>query len=96
MTITPETVARHELIGLQAAVVEATSPDYVGIAGEVVAETTQTVRLDAGDRVLTVPKNVATFEFELPGGQYATVEGDQLIARPARRTETGGTQWHSD
>lgn len=41
-------------------------------------------------RVRQVPKNGTTFEFRLPGGDdptYVTVEGDVLVARPARRTE---------
>lgn len=41
-----------------------------------------------------VPKAVATFEFELPSGDVVTVDGDRLVARPARRTErTGDSQW---
>jgi len=51
-------------------------------------------------REKTVPKAGATFEFELPAETDAdeaavvTVEGDRLVARPARRTErTGDSKW---
>ena len=97
MAITPETLARHELVGLPVRVVAADNPDLVGVAGDVVDETTNTLRVEAGGRTRVVPKAGATLEFELPDGRHATVEGARLVARPARRTETtGGSPWHSD
>lgn len=96
MPITPETITRHELNGLTVRVLESANPDLVGIEGRVVGETMNTLRV-AGDGVKTVPKPGATFEFELPNDEYVVVEGQRLVGRPARRTETaGGTQWHSD
>ena len=102
MPLTPETLPRHELIGLEVEVVSATNPDHVGIAGEVVLETTKTLgierRADGEARVSHVPKADATFEFRLPAGtgtvSVVTVEGERLVARPARRTEqTGDSKW---
>ena len=96
MPVAPETVARHELVGLSVRVVEADNPALVGIEGRVVDETTNTLRVEAADRVRTVPKAGATFAFELPDGARVRVDGARLVARPARRTETtGGSQWHS-
>ena len=101
---TPETLLAHELVGLRVRVVEARNEDLVGVAGSVVEETTNTLRIEGEDasegpdgRVRTVPKAGATFEFELPAGEYATVEGRRLVSRPARRTQnaTGGKTWHS-
>ncbi|MFB6270655.1 MAG: ribonuclease P protein component 1 [Halobacterium sp.] len=43
MTVTPETLPRHELNGLHVRVVESTDPSRVGIEGEVVRETTRTL-----------------------------------------------------
>jgi len=53
-----------------------------------------------------VPKAVATFEFRLDDcverrsttddsdAEYVTVDGERLVARPARRTErTGDSPW---
>jgi ribonuclease P protein subunit POP4 len=99
MPLTPATLSRHELIGLPVGVVEASNPSLVGIAGEVVMETTQTlsvegVRDDGHERVWQVPKADATFEFTLPDGDTVIVEGSRLVARPARRTErTGDSKW---
>ena len=95
MPLTPETLARHELVGLEVAVVAAANPDLVGIRGEVAMETMQTLTVTS-DRVQEwqVPKDGTTFEFRLPDGQRVTVEGSRLVARPARRTEqTGDSTW---
>jgi ribonuclease P protein subunit POP4 len=88
MPLTPETLPRHELIGLPVRVAAASNPDLVGIAGEVVMETTRTLsvegeagsaserRTESGsgvDRVLQVPKADATFEFDIPGGDTRVV-----------------------
>jgi len=97
MAVTPETLVRHELVGLDVEVVSASNPDLVGIDGTVVAETTQTLgieRADSESRVSQVPKAAATFAFDLPDGRTVTVAGERLLARPARRTEqTGDSQW---
>lgn len=96
MMASPETLPRAELIGLAVRVVE-DADDRAGIEGEVVRETTNTLGIETGDGERTVPKAEATFAFDLPRGEEVVVDGDRLIARPARRTETdGGTIWHSD
>ena len=126
MALTPETLPRHELVGLPVRVVGATDPGRVGTGGTVQRETERTlvVRTDSG--AVQVPKRGATFEFMLtdeaaegakpPGtaverssetagsaGQsggreaaaYVTVDGDVLLARPARRTEQEvDSIWH--
>ena len=93
--ISPETVVRHELVGLSVRVVD-DADDRAGIAGEVVEETTRTLVIETDGRTKTVPKADATFAFDLPDGGAAVVAGDRLVARPARRTETtGDTIWHS-
>ncbi len=64
---------------------------------------------ETGSRLVQVPKGVATFEFALPAEDsagprpaadagddptYVVVEGERLLARPARRTEhTGDSRW---
>jgi ribonuclease P protein subunit POP4 len=104
--LTAETLPRHELVGLHVRVADASDPTLVGCEGEVVSETTNTlvVRVPEerpeGSRSVRVPKAVATFEFRLtddaPGSdpEYVTVDGERLVARPARRTErTGDSPW---
>ncbi|WP_459192235.1 ribonuclease P protein component 1 [Halosimplex sp. J119] len=102
MPLTPETLARHELVGLEARVRAGANPDLLGIEGTVVAETTKTLGIEReaaasparADRVATVPKEGTTFEFDLSSGEVVTVEGRRLVARPARRTEkSGDSKW---
>ncbi|WP_181685424.1 ribonuclease P protein component 1 [Halorhabdus salina] len=100
MSRTAATLARHELLGLAARVSDATDSGLVGIDGTVVAETTNTVSIERGGRTWQVPKAGATFAFDLPGDvagspdagkpERVAVDGERLIARPARRTERRG------
>lgn len=98
MPLTPETLPRHELIGLRARVTAAANQDLVGITGQVVDETKQTLKIEHERRDKMVPKAGTTITFALPSDSGAvSVDGDRLTARPARRTEANrGTIWHSD
>ena len=98
MAVTPETVARHELCGLPARVAAADDPSLVGTAGRVVSETRSTLRVETDStRTKQVPKAGATFEFDLtdePESGFVTVEGERLVAPPARRTErSSDSKW---
>ena len=99
MARTPETIARHELIGLPARVVEAASADFVGICGRIVSETMQTlvVSTDSGDK--RVPKAESTFEIGLSeastanhGAGVHTDEAAEVSAgdHPAGDSHEGG------
>ena len=61
--ISPETLTRHELVGLPVRVADADSDAHVGIAGRVLYETAHTlvVRTDSGDK--QVPKAGTIMEF---------------------------------
>jgi len=96
MPLTPETLLRHELVGLDVEVVAASNPDAIGIEGRVVTETTRTLGIAGADRVWHVPKDGATFTFDLPSGDRTRVRRVEArrADRPARRTETtGDSQW---
>ncbi|QLH78124.1 ribonuclease P protein component 1 [Halosimplex rubrum] len=93
--LAPETLTRHELVGLTARVRAGDNPDLLDIEGRVVAETTNTLGIEregdessdgrtAGeraDRVATVPKAGTTFEFTLPGADGAA----ELVTVEGRR-----------
>ena len=83
----PTTLPRHELAGLHAEVVESRNADLVGIAGEIVDETTRTLLVAGASGTKQVPKVAATFRFHL-ADERVIVDGERLVARPARRTET--------
>ncbi len=100
--LAPETLVRHELAGLSVRVVDATHEGYVGVEGRVVDETANTLLVEGDSGVVQVQKAGTTFEFALEDHEtdgaetvsYVVVEGERLVARPARRTElTGDSKW---
>jgi ribonuclease P protein subunit POP4 len=95
--MTPESLVRHELAGLDVAVEESPNPDLVGVAGRVVDETMRTLLVATGEGKSQVPKASTTFRFTVTDEGSTVdvlVDGERLVARPARRTEsTGGSLW---
>ncbi len=91
--MTPETLARHELAGLDVTVTNASNPDLIGIEGRVRDETMKTLLVATSDGVKQVPKAGTTFRFALDDCDVV-IDGDRLLARPALRTETHrGSLW---
>jgi ribonuclease P protein subunit POP4 len=78
-------VRKHELIGLQVAVLRSPDPSLVGVRGLVVDETRNTLVVEAGGREKRVPKEGTRFRFEVQGG--VEVDGDEILFRPEDRTK---------
>jgi ribonuclease P protein subunit POP4 len=87
MMITPYNVLRHELVGLKAKVIEAAHPGYIGIAGEVVDETKNTLALEVEGVKKKVPKDGAVFELTLPDKTRVRVDGKLLAERSEERVK---------
>lgn len=87
--MTPRTagnLARHELVGLDARVVDSPDPTQVGLEGTIVDETrgTLVLSMDAGES--TVPKPGRTFAVGLDG-ETVEIDGEQIAHRPGERTK---------
>jgi ribonuclease P protein subunit POP4 len=93
MPARPENILRHELIGLKATVERSSDSLLVGIRGQVVDETRNTVRLSTRKGVKVIPKEVAVFRFSLSDGSIVEVEGTRLIGRPENRMKAKGRRW---
>ena len=91
--ITPQNILRHELIGLTIRVTEATDPSVKGIRGTVVDETKNMFKILSSEKTLMVPKEIATFRFNLPSGIRVDVDGERLVARPESRLKTRVRRW---
>jgi len=76
-------VTRTDWIGFHAEVL-APAP-YAGIAGTVVDETRETLRIASDDRERVVPKRGSTFRVKAPDGSEAVVEGSTIAKRPEDR-----------
>ena len=91
MPLTPETLTRHELIGVPIRVADAPNPDLVGLSGRVVSETMQTfvVATDSGEK--RVPKVGTTFEMALvpTADQTAGDTDEAAVAGVAEDTHSG-------
>ena len=91
--ITAQNIIRHELIGLNVKVNEATDPTLKGFRGTVVDETKNTLKITAATRTVAIPKKIATFRFKLPSGTLVDVVGSRLVASPENRLKTKVRRW---
>lgn len=83
MPITEKNLPRHELIGLEAEVIESTDPSQEGIKGEILDETRNTLRIDGKQ----VEKENCVFLIEIPSGKKVELEGSIITKRPAERAK---------
>lgn len=85
MSITPENILRHELIGLKVKIARCSDRKKVGLVGEIIDETQKTlvVRIDKKEK--QVSKEECSFEITLPSGKIVEVEGKLLYGRPEER-----------
>ena len=84
MRITP-TILQHEFIGLNAEVVESPNPSYVGIKGQVLNETRNTLVILHNNKKTMIIKNVAVFHFTMPDGTIVEIDGKVIVGRPENR-----------
>lgn len=83
--IAPQTLLRHELIGLAVSLVKARNPTHVGISGRIVDETRNMLVILARNGEVRVEKKGSVFLFTLPDGTRAEVDGSALVAQPEKR-----------
>ncbi len=85
MTITPRTLPRHELIGLEV---------EVGLMkGKVADETKNMIIIKTEKGVKKLEKKSHSFVFTLPDGKKVRVSGSLLIARPEERIRIKMKKW---
>ena len=84
--ITPENIFVHEMIGLNAKVVQSTDSKKKGINGKVIDETKNTFVIENNGVEKIVPKIEAMFEFII-GNERMIVDGKRIIYKPEQRTK---------
>ncbi|MFZ3078031.1 MAG: ribonuclease P protein component 1 [Candidatus Aenigmatarchaeota archaeon] len=93
MPITPRNVLRHELIGLECAVLKSGNAKQEGISGIIVDETRNTIAIMKNGKAAKIAKAGAEFVFALPDGKKVKVSGQLLVARPENRIRTKLKRW---
>ncbi|HUU76321.1 MAG TPA: ribonuclease P protein component 1 [Methanoregulaceae archaeon] len=83
--ISPQNILRHELIGLDVLVVNASNPTHVGISGRIIDETRNTLVIQGKDGQKRVPKKFSRFRLTLPDGVRVEIDGSMLAMPPERR-----------
>jgi len=91
--MTPNNLARHEIIGLNVRVVGAMNKQLTGLAGKIIDETRNTLTLFNGAKSMIVPKDIVSFNFYLPSGEVVRVEGKRLVGRAEDRIKTKVRNW---
>jgi ribonuclease P protein subunit POP4 len=85
VNLNPESLARHELIGLKMLVETSSNRSQNGLSGQVVDETRNTFLLETEAKVLRLAKKNTSLIFTLPEGQNVRVYGSILISQPENR-----------
>ena len=93
VSITPENILRHELIGLEVRIANSCNRQIVGVKGKVIDETRNTL-IVADEKIRrTIPKDVAVFQFKLPDGIVVKIDGVKLVGRPEIRLKNKVRKW---
>ncbi len=93
MGINNSTLTSSELINLRVMVADSADPTLRGRVGIVRDETRNMLIVESERRLVSVPKEGASFIFDLPEGQSVRVEGSRLRFRPEDRVKRGLTKW---
>ncbi|VVB89116.1 Ribonuclease P protein component 1 [uncultured archaeon] len=95
MKLTPQNIIHHELIGLDAKVVDSTNKSLIGIEGQIIDETRNILTIEDGGQDKNIPKSCSSFMFTLPdtdGKRYLLsrikVDGRLLLSQPENRIQT--------
>jgi ribonuclease P protein subunit POP4 len=99
MQVSPQNLIYHELIGLEAEVIDSTNIAQIGIKGKVIDETKNTLKIEVdSNQVKILPKIHTHFIFTIPplsGRRYlpdrpvrVKVDGSLLQSQPENRIQT--------
>ena len=78
---TARNIGKHEMIGLEAEIVESRDPSLKGLKGVVVDETKNMFVIDVGGREKRIIKKNVRLRFE----NYGVVDGSRIAYRPEDR-----------
>ena len=77
----------HTLTGLRARILSTTDPTLQGVEGVVVEESKNSIVIEVNGRRVRVLKAKTIFLFQLPGGEWVWVRGEEITGSPAERVK---------
>lgn len=83
----PANIVRHELIGLNAEVVESRNKSENKIKGTVIDETKNTLVIKTNDGEKKIAKENAKFMFTIQDNRRVIVDGNLLLGKPETRIQ---------
>ena len=89
----PKNLIRHELIGLEAEVVDSTNKFQVGIKGMIVNETKNVLTIETENGLKKIQKKGTTFIFKISNGKKVKVNGNKIAVRPEERIKLKVKKW---
>lgn len=93
MRISPGNILLHELIGLEASVVDSRNKCQVGLTGRIIDETMKTIVLETRTGRKRVFKREVKLLIQLPDGSLVMVDGKELMGRPEDRLKKKLRSW---
>ena len=82
--ITAENILSHEIIGLEAKIVESSNSQIIGLNGTVVYETKSMFTINTKEGFKKIPKNWNKWKFTL-NDNFVEIDGKSLTKRPQDR-----------
>ncbi|MGH9909444.1 MAG: ribonuclease P protein component 1 [Nitrososphaerales archaeon] len=87
MNVTSQNIIAHELIGIDAKIVESRDPTLEKVSGKIVYETKNMLMLNVNNKMKMIPKKVVKLALELPDNSECLVNGSDLVGRPEDRIQ---------
>jgi len=87
MPMMKRNILRHELIGLEARVMNSSDPKLLGTYGTIVDETRDMLVIEQAGRAKIVPKASSKFMFTCPSNEKVEVNGAKLVGQPEERVK---------
>lgn len=93
--ICKENITAHEVIGLNAEVVQSEDVNKKGLEGKIVDETKETLRIEVenGEEKI-LPKKEVSLRLKLLNGEKIEVNGKELIGKPEDRIKESWRKAH--
>ena len=93
MSITPQNLVRHELIGLKIRVENSSDSTQRDIVGTVIDETYNTLKIESKNKEINLIKENCVFVFTLPDKTKVQVDGKIIVSRPEDRIKKKLSKW---